>query len=177
MIFREMSLKGAYTIDLEPRGDSRGFFARAFCQREFGELGLETKFVQMNDSFNAKAGVLRGMHFQRAPHEESKLVRCVAGRVFDVVVDLRSESPTQRKWVAVELSAEARNAVFVPAGCAHGFLTLEDASELEYLISTPYEAASAGGVRWDDPALAIEWPFEPVVISERDRSFASLIVD
>lgn len=171
MRFRELAIPGVVEVEIEPAEDERGLFARTFCADEFAAAGIPFTVAQASVSFNAVRGTLRGMHFQRAPHEEAKVVRCTAGRVFDVVVDLRPGSPTLHAWIAVELSAEARNAVYVPAGCAHGFLTLEDACELEYLISTPYVADAAAGVRWDDPTLGIDWPFEPVVISERDRSF------
>ena len=141
---------------------------------ELAERGLDLEVEQASVSFNARRGTLRGLHLQRPPHEEAKLVRCLAGAVFDVVVDLRPGSPTHLSWAGVELSAEQRNAIFVPKGIAHGFLTLVDACELEYLISTPYDADAAAGVRWDDPALDIEWPFAPVVLSERDAGFPDI---
>lgn len=174
MIFNEMPLKGAYTIDLQPRGDQRGFFARAFCQREFGELGLETNFVQMNDSFNAKAGVLRGMHFQRPPFSEVKLVRCIRGALFDFIVDLRPDSPTFKQWSGVELTAENRRMIYVPRGFGHAFVTLKDDTEALYMASAFYDPASEGGVRFNDPDLMINLPIAISEISDKDQSWPDL---
>jgi dTDP-4-dehydrorhamnose 3,5-epimerase len=177
VIFREQPIGGVYVVESDPAADERGFFARTYCRRAFAEQGIPFAIEQASVSFNARRGTLRGMHLQVEPHEEAKLVRCLAGAVFDVVVDLRAGSPTQLQWLGVELSADGRNALYVPAGLAHGFLTLEDACELEYLISTPYEPAAAAGVRWDDPAIGIEWPSAPTVISPRDAAFADLDVE
>ena len=173
MIFAETKLKGAFVIEPERRADERGFFARTWCRDEFAAHGLNPALVQCNISFNKKKGTLRGMHYQIAPHEEAKLVRCTAGAVYDVAVDLRPDSPTHRRWVGVELTSENRRAVFLPRGVAHGFQTLVDRAELLYMIDTAYVPEAAHGVRWDDPAFAIEWP-EPAAgrtMSERDRTF------
>jgi dTDP-4-dehydrorhamnose 3,5-epimerase len=158
MIFHETDIPGAFTIDLERREDERGFFARAWCVEEFAAHGLSTRLAQANLSFNRSAGILRGMHFQRAPHEEAKLVRCTRGAIFDVIVDLRPDSPAYRRWIGVELTAENRRALYVPEGCAHGYQTLADGTEALYLVSEAYAPDSEGGVRWDDPAFGIEWP-------------------
>lgn len=165
-------LPGVFVIDIEPQGDERGFFARTYCHKEFAAQGLCTRWVQCNVSFNTRAGTLRGLHWQAAPHEEIKLVRCTAGAAYDVVVDLRVDSPTYCQWVAVELSATNRRAVYIPAGCAHGFQTLVDNTELFYQMSAFYVPQAARGVRWNDPALAIEWPAcNTRIIAPRDRSF------
>jgi dTDP-4-dehydrorhamnose 3,5-epimerase len=174
VIYAELALPGVFELTQEPVQDTRGWFSRTYDRAELAQHGLEHEVVQASVSFNARRGTLRGLHLQRPPHEEAKLIRCLAGAVFDVAVDLRPGSPTHLSWVGVELSAERRNAIFIPKGLAHGFLTLADACELEYLISTPYTADASAGVRWDDPALAIEWPFEPVVLSERDAGFPDL---
>ena len=174
MIFREQPIAGVFVVEPAPAEDERGLFARTFDRAELADAGLPLVVEQASVSFNTRRGTLRGMHFQAPPHEEAKLVRCVTGSAYDVVVDLRDESPTRLAWLAVDLSAPSRNAVYVPPGCAHGFLTLEDATELEYLISTAYEPTAAAGVRWDDPAIGIEWPFEPLVISARDAAFPNL---
>jgi dTDP-4-dehydrorhamnose 3,5-epimerase len=174
VIVAELVLPGVFELTQEPVHDTRGWFARTYDREELAEHGLELEVAQASLSFNAWRGTLRGLHLQRPPHEEARLVRCLAGVVFDVVVDLRPGSPTHLSWLGVELSAERRNAIFVPKGLAHGFLTLVDACELEYLISTPYDVDTAAGVRWDDPALHIEWPFAPVVLSERDAGFPAL---
>lgn len=169
MIFRELPLAGAWLIDTEPHTDERGFFARAWCRDEFERRGLETDIAQVNLSGNRRRGTLRGMHFQVAPHEEVKVVRVVAGALWDAVVDLRPGSPTFLEHTAVTLSAENRSALYVPRGFAHGFLTLEDDTEVLYQISSPYVPEAARTYRWDDPAFGIPWPFEPAVISDRDR--------
>jgi dTDP-4-dehydrorhamnose 3,5-epimerase len=174
--FDELEIQGVFALELEPVHDERGFFARTYSRAKLAGKGIDFEVAQASISFNAKRGTLRGMHVQTPPHEEAKLVRCLAGSVYDVVVDLRASSATQLRWLAVELSAERRNALYVPGGLAHGFLTLEDGCELEYLISATYEPAAAVGVRWDDPALGIEWPFAPTVISERDAAFPDLDV-
>jgi dTDP-4-dehydrorhamnose 3,5-epimerase len=170
----ELEIPGVYELELEPAHDERGFFARTYSRLELAEAGIELEVAEASVSFNARRGTLRGMHLQVPPYAEAKLVRCLAGSVHDVVVDLRAGSPTQLRSIATELSAERRNALYVPPGFAHGFLTLEDGCELEYLISTTYEPAAAAGVRWDDPAIAIEWPLVPAVISGRDASFPDL---
>jgi dTDP-4-dehydrorhamnose 3,5-epimerase len=174
VIFRQLELPGVYELTQEPVQDERGSFARLYDREELRGHGLELEVAQASVSSNTRRGTLRGLHFQRPPHEEAKLVRCLAGAVFDVVADLRADSPTRLRWVAVELSPEKRNAVFVPPGCAHGFLTLEDRCELEYLISASYDARAADGVRWNDAALGVEWPFDPNVISARDAALPDL---
>lgn len=170
MLFTELAIPGAYAVDPEPRADERGLFARTVCVESFAAVGLDAAFVQSSVSWNARAGTLRGMHWQTAPHGEDKLIRCTAGAVFDVVVDLRVGSPMRGRWAAVELSAENRRAVYVPKGCAHGFLTVADGSELLYQMTVAYAPTAARGLRWDDPDLAIGWPAEPLIVSERDRA-------
>lgn len=169
MRFIETPLRGAYVLEPERQCDERGFFARVWCAEELAAHGLCSAWVQSSISYNEKAGTLRGMHYQAAPHEEAKLVKCAAGAVFDVIVDLRADSPTFREWFAVELTARNNATLYVPAGFAHGFLTLEDGSVLEYHMSEYYHGDSARGVRWDDPAFCIRWPSEPDVISKSDR--------
>ena len=171
MIFRELSVAGAYVLEPERHTDARGYFARTFCVDELAEHGLDPTLAQISTSFNARRGTLRGMHYQRAPHEETKLVRCTRGAIYDVILDLRADSETSGSWVAAELDAENGHLAYVPKGCAHGFLTLADDTEVEYLISTPHAPDAAAGVRWDDPKYGIEWPFEPVVMSDKDRSW------
>ena len=158
----------------EPHEDARGLFARTFDEETFTAAGLETRFPQHSLSWNRKAGTLRGMHWQAAPHREVKVVRCVRGRLWDAIVDLRPDSPTRFEWFGVELSAANRLALYVPKGFAHGFVTLEDDTEVAYLISTPYAPDAARGARWDDPVFGIDWPRAPAVISERDASYPDL---
>lgn len=174
MIFNETELTGAYIIDIEPMKDDRGFFARSWCQKEFEERGLNSNLVQCNISYNEKRGTLRGMHFQLAPFEEEKLVRCVHGSIYDVIVDLREESSTYKQWVGVVLSAENRRSLFVPKGFAHGFLTLSDNAEVFYQMSSEFVAGSDKGLRWDDPAIAISWPNKPQCISVKDQAYKDL---
>jgi len=171
VIFTETRLKGAYIIDIEPIEDKRGFFARSWCHREFDKHGLQADFVQCNISFNSKKGTLRGMHYQSAPREESKLIRCTRGLVYDVILDLRKTSPTFGKWISIELSAENRRMVFIPPGFAHGFQTLEDDTEVFYQISEYYYPECARGVHWGDPKFNIVWPLNNKIISERDAAF------
>jgi dTDP-4-dehydrorhamnose 3,5-epimerase len=175
MRFLPTELPGVFVVEPEPRADDRGLFARTYCRDEFAARGLCIEWVQCSVSFNARAGTLRGMHWQSAPHEEVKLVRCTSGAAFDVVVDMRAGSPTFRKWVAVELTAANRKAVYIPGGCAHGFQTLVDGTELFYQMSAFYAPESARGARWDDPALGIAWPpCDARVIAPRDLSFPGL---
>ncbi len=174
MRFTETKLNGAYIIDLELRSDDRGFFARAFCKDEFANLGLSTDLVQCNLSFNKLAGTLRGMHFQTPPHQETKVVRCTMGSVYDVIVDIRQDSPTYLEWVGVELSAQNHKMIYIPRDFAHGYLTLEDASEVFYYVDAMYEPKSASGLRWDDPALGIKWPAQPVSLSPADEKWELL---
>lgn len=171
MKFSASPLAGVLAVDMERIEDERGFFARTFCSDEFAERGLAASMRQCSVSFNARRGTLRGLHYQAAPHAEEKLVRCTAGAVFDVVVDLRADSPTYRRWHGAELSAANHRALYVPAGCAHGFVTLADDTEVFYMISVPYAPGSARGVRWNDPAFAIQWPVQPLVISDRDAGY------
>ena len=171
MKITETRLKGAYVIEPELIEDERGFFARSWSQRQVEELGLRSSIVESSISFNRTKGTLRGMHYQAAPHAEAKLVRCTAGAIYDCIIDLRPFSPTFKQWVAVELTARNRLVLYVPEEFAHGFLTLEDGSEVFYEMSEFHAPASARGVRWDDPAFKISWP-EPVrVINERDRTY------
>ena len=165
------TLKDAVLIALEPHADERGFFARTYCEKEFAEAGLETRFVQGNMSFNPVKGTLRGMHFQRAPHEEVKVVRCIRGAIYDVIVDLRPASPSYLKWQGFELSAENGLQLYVPRGFAHGFLTLSDGASVAYQVSAFYTPGAEGGVRWNDPRLAIAWPAEVAVISAKDAAW------
>jgi dTDP-4-dehydrorhamnose 3,5-epimerase len=174
MIFKETGLPGAWAIELERIEDSRGFFARTFCAREFGDRGLAARFVQSSVSFNARAGTLRGMHFQLPPHREVKLVRCTAGAVFDAIVDLRNGSPTRLRWFGTELSAGSRRMLYIPEGFAHGFLTLAPDTEVFYEMSEFYAPQAGRGLRWNDPALGIRWPAAPQVIAERDASYPDL---
>ena len=172
MIFRETKLKGAFIIEPERLEDERGFFAHTFCQGEFGTHGLNTRFAQCNISFNKRKGTLRGMHYQVAPYEEAKLVRCTMGAIYDVIIDLRPESLTFKQWMAVELTAENRRMLYIPEGFAHGFQTLEGNTEVFYQMSEFYHPECARGVRWDDPAFGIQWPIkEEMIISSRDLSF------
>ncbi|HVS88083.1 MAG TPA: dTDP-4-dehydrorhamnose 3,5-epimerase [Candidatus Acidoferrum sp.] len=171
MEFLETKLPGVFEVRIEAQSDERGFFARTWCQQEFEARGLSGKLVQCSLSFNRRKGTLRGMHYQVAPHEETKLIRCTQGAIYDVVLDLRRQLPTFKNWVAVVLTSEKRNMVYVPRGCAHGFLTLEDGSEISYQMSEFLHAESALGVRWDDPAFQIAWPAKVEVISERDRTY------
>jgi dTDP-4-dehydrorhamnose 3,5-epimerase len=166
-----LKLDGAFVIELVPASDDRGFFARSWSANEFHNRGLNGELVESSISFNRLRGTIRGLHFQAAPNEEAKVVRCIRGAIFDVIVDLRPSSPTFRKWQSIELSALNRLSVYAPEGCAHGFQSLEDDTEVLYLISTPYAPEAARGVRWDDPTLGIDWPIDHPILSERDRSF------
>ncbi len=171
MKYIETSLPGVYVIEIEPVTDNRGFFARTWCRNEFASRGLESHLAQCSVSFNHNRGTLRGMHYQAHPLEECKLVRCTMGAIYDVVLDLRIESPTYLKWISVELTADNRKMVYVPKGMAHGFQTLVDNSEVFYQITVPYKPDYARGVRWDDPAFSIQWPVPDPIMSERDRSY------
>lgn len=168
MKFTACALPGVFAIDIERIEDGRGFFARSFCAEEFLQRGLAASMNQCSVSFNARCATLRGLHYQAAPHDEEKLVRCTAGAVFDVVVDLRRDSPAYRRWHGEELTAANRRALYVPKGCAHGFVTLTDDTELLYMISVSHAPGFARGLRWNDPAFAIHWPIPPAVISDRD---------
>jgi dTDP-4-dehydrorhamnose 3,5-epimerase len=174
MIFHSTSLRDLILIEIEAQADSRGSFGRTFCRGEFQARGLETDFVQCNSSANVRAGTLRGLHFQAPPHEEVKMVRCVRGRIYDVVVDLRADSPTFLRWQGFELGRGADSILYIPRGFAHGFQTLEDDSEVTYQISTAYAPGFADGVRYDDPLLGIAWPLPVAAISEKDRAWPSI---
>jgi dTDP-4-dehydrorhamnose 3,5-epimerase len=169
--FVATELEGAFLIFNDPRADERGWFARTFDRTAFEAQGLASDFPQHSISFNARRGTLRGMHFQAAPYEECKIIRCTRGSIHDVVIDLRHESSTFGRHVAVELSAAEHLGLYVPKGCAHGFLTLEDESDVLYLISENYHPELARGVRWNDPAFGIRWPMEPILISDRDAAY------
>jgi dTDP-4-dehydrorhamnose 3,5-epimerase len=173
MQFHQTPLAGVWVLELDRLGDERGWFARGFDAEEFAARGMNPAVVQCNTSFNARRGTLRGMHYQADPHGESKLVRCVRGAIFDVALDLREDSPTRLRWHGVELSDENRLALYIPAGLAHGFQSLSENTELLYLMGNPFVAEAARGVRWDDPAFAIEWPDLDVerTISERDATY------
>ncbi len=174
MIFRPTDVAGAFVVDVESIEDERGFFARAWCRREFEAQGLRADLAQCDISWNAVRGTLRGMHYQEGDAAQAKLVRCTAGAVHDVILDVRPESKSYRCWFAIELSVRNRRALYVPEGVAHGFQTLEDASEIFYQMSAFYDPATERGVRWDDPTTGIRWPMQPVRISARDRALPLL---
>ena len=178
MIFKETKLKGARIIELEPSQDERGFFARSFCQKEFEEHGLKTRVAQCNISYNKKRSTLRGMHYQVAPHEETKLVSCVRGAIYDVIIDLRQNSPTYCQWFHVELSAKDYRMLYIPEGFAHGFQTLEDDTVVFYQMFEFFHPECARGVRWDDPAFGVEWPkVSKRIISDKDQSYLYFVKD
>ena len=170
MKFEETKLSGAFVIDLQRMEDSRGFFARAFCRKEFAAHGLNPAVAQCNTSFNREAGTLRGMHYQVEPFREAKLVRCTSGAIHDVIIDLRPASPTYREWAGFELSAENRRTLYVPEGFAHGYLTLAADTEVFYQVSEFYNPGHERGIRWNDPAFAIQWPIAPRIISPKDAN-------
>jgi dTDP-4-dehydrorhamnose 3,5-epimerase len=171
MIFRETKLKGAFVIELERLADGRGFFALSWSADEFARRGLDSDLAECNISMNKQKGTLRGMHYQAPPHGQTKLVRCTMGAIYDVLIDLRSSSPTFKQWVGFELSAINHLMLFIPKGFAHGFQTLEDNSEVFYQMSYPYIHSSGSGVRWNDPAFGIDWPLPVKVINARDNSY------
>lgn len=168
MIFNPQHLKGAYTIDIQPITDSRGFFSRTFCAREFAEQGLVTHFEQANHSATKGKGIIRGMHFQYAPSSEVKLVKCIVGAIFDVIVDVRAGSPTFLQWFGAELSAENKRMMYVPQGFAHGFQSLTDYSEITYMVSQFYNKEKEGGIRYDDSKVDIKWPLPVSLVSDKD---------
>jgi dTDP-4-dehydrorhamnose 3,5-epimerase len=173
--FTQLDLAGAYLIDVEPHADDRGFFARTFCTREFLDHGLDATIVQCSSSFNLRCGTIRGMHYQATPHEEAKVVRCTSGKIFDVIVDLRPGSITYGSWHGVELTSDNHRMLYVPAGFAHGFQTLEDNSEVFYQISVEYVSSASRGIRWNDPSVDIKWPItEGITISERDAALPGI---
>ena len=177
MIFHETPLKGAYTIELEKRGDDRGFFARFFCTEEFSKQGLSHSFAQINNSLTGKKGTLRGMHYQMMPSAEIKIVRCISGALYDVILDLRPDSSTFGQWFGETLSADNRTMMYCPKGFAHGFVTLEDDTEAFYLVSDPYAPELERGIRYNDPKFNIEWPVEPREISDKDSSWPDFDTD
>ena len=174
MDFEATAIEGVHVVRPRKLVDERGFFARVSCEQELADHGLIGRFVQANTGLSTRRGTLRGLHFQRAPHEEAKLVRCTRGRVFDVAVDLRPGSPTYTSWFGLELGADEHTMVYVPPGCAHGYLTLVDASEVHYETSAAYAPDAVAGRRWDDPAFGIDWPAAVEVVSEQDRSWPLL---
>jgi len=169
MIYQPSKLSGAWIIDIEPIEDSRGFFATTWLPDQLRQRGMDTSLAQCNLAFNLKKGTLRGMHFQKAPHGQAKMIRATRGALVDVIIDLREDSPTYCHWDAVELSADNHRMLYIPEGMAHGYITLADNTEAYYHVSGPWVPAAESGVRWDDPAFAIEWPFSPSVISDRDQ--------
>lgn len=171
MKFSLTPLPGAYTIDLDTVEDERGFFARSWCRKEFTDHGLNPDLVQCNISFNTKRGTLRGMHFQSQPFGETKIVRCTQGSIYDVIIDLRPDSPTFKQWYSVELTARNRTMLYIPVDFAHGFQTLEDNTEVMYQMSEYYHPDHAQGVRWNDPVFSIEWPVKNVIVSKRDAEY------
>jgi dTDP-4-dehydrorhamnose 3,5-epimerase len=175
MIFCETRIQGVFILELEKREDERGFFARTWCKREFAEHGLNFDLAQCNVSFNRKRGTLRGMHYQTEPYPEAKLVRCTAGAIYDVVIDLRPESPTFAEWMAVELTANSHRMLYIPKHFAHGFQTLEDNTEVFYQMSEFYAPEYARGIRWDDPAFNIQWPPANRIVSDRDAAYPDFI--
>jgi dTDP-4-dehydrorhamnose 3,5-epimerase len=177
MIFCATRLDDAWLIDIEPREDERGFFARTWCRRELAARGLDPEVAQESLSYNRHCGTIRGLHFQRSPHEETKIVRCTRGAIYDVVVDLRPRSPTYLRWQGFELTAENRRALYVPKGFAHGFQTLAESAEIAYQISAFYVPDSAGGYRYDDATFGIAWPLPVTVIGERDLSWPAFSAD
>ena len=175
MIFRETAFKGAFVIEPEPKQDERGFIARSWCEEEFSSHGLNSTIAQCTISYNKKRGTMRGMHYQAAPHEEVKLVRCTMGAIFDVIIDLRPDSHTYVRHFTVVLSASNRHMLYIPEGMAHGFQTIEDDSEVFYQMSHKYEGGSARGVRWSDPLFGISWPPDNRIISERDQQYPDFV--
>ncbi|MFC5528935.1 dTDP-4-dehydrorhamnose 3,5-epimerase [Cohnella yongneupensis] len=173
MKFEELSIRGAYLIELQPIQDERGFFARSYCNKEFKENGLNPQIVQCNVSYNFHKGTIRGMHYQADPYEETKLVRCIRGAIYDVIIDLRADSESYLQWAAVELTGDLRKMLYIPAGVAHGFQTLQDDTEVFYQMGNYYEPSAARGVRWDDPAFNIKWPLRCTNISEKDAAYGA----
>lgn len=171
MIFSETKLAGAYLIDIEKSEDDRGFFSRLWDKDEFSKKGLDSNYVQISISGNIKKGTIRGMHYQANPYEETKIVRCTRGKIYDVIIDLRRDSKTFKEWFSAELSADNYKMMYVPKGFAHGFQTLEDDSEVTYQISQEYMPEFSKGIKWSDAAINITWPMEPTIISQRDRAF------
>ncbi|URZ15998.1 dTDP-4-dehydrorhamnose 3,5-epimerase [Clostridium felsineum] len=174
MIFKETKLRGVYIIEIEPVEDERGFFARSWCKEELDKYNLDSNLVQCNISFNKKKGTLRGMHFQKKPHEEVKIVRCTKGSIYDVVVDIRKDSETYMKCISVELSDKNRKMIYIPKGFAHGFQTLEDNTEVFYQMSEFYHPECASGIKWDSKNINIQWPIKEKIISVKDKEYNDL---
>lgn len=175
MRFEAAQIEGAYIVTMEPQSDDRGWFARSWCEDEFRALGIDIRAVQTNVSFNRERGTIRGLHWQVAPYEETKLMRCTAGAIFDVIADIRPGSPTEGKWQGIELRAGDQTLVFVPAGCAHGYQALEDATEVSYQVSHAYVAGAEHGIRPDDPFFSIEWPIADAIVSEKDAAWPDFV--
>lgn len=173
MLFIETKLKGAFIVDLIRMEDKRGFFGRSWCNQEFSEHGLNSRLVQCNISFNNKRGTIRGIHYQASPYQEAKLVRCTMGAIYDVIIDLRPNSPTFKNWFAMELTAENRRALYVPEGFGHGFQTLQDNTEVFYQMTEYFHPEAAQGIHWNDPTFSIAWPLEILVISDKDNSYTN----
>jgi dTDP-4-dehydrorhamnose 3,5-epimerase len=171
MRFNATPLAGAYLVEIAKIGDERGFFGRSWCQREMAEHGLDSAIAQINTSFSRHRGTLRGLHFQVAPYQESKLIRCTRGAIFDVIVDLRPHSATRGQWYGAELTADNHLALYSPKGFAQGFITLQDDTEITYIASEPYAPGKDRGVRWDDPQFGIRWPLQPLAMSDKDRQW------
>ncbi len=169
MIFTETKLKGAFILEVKKIEDERGFFGRSWCKKELEDHGLNANVVQANVSYNKVKGTLRGMHFQKPPYQETKLVRCTRGAIYDVIIDLRPDSPTYRQYIGVELTEDNYRMLFVPGDFAHGFITLQDKTEVTYQVTQYYTPGAEGGIRWNDPAFNIRWPIEPVVVSGKDQ--------
>lgn len=170
MKFIKTRIKGVYLIKIEKMADNRGFFSRIFCKEELSKLGIIFDVAQVNLTYNKKKSTLRGLHFQKPPHEEQKIIRCIKGEIFDVVVDLRPESKTYLKWIGMNLSAKNRLGLFIPRGMAHGFITLEDETELIYLMSESYNPASSATLNWNDPRVSVDWPIKATIVSEKDNA-------
>ncbi|MFL5639344.1 MAG: dTDP-4-dehydrorhamnose 3,5-epimerase [Gemmatimonadaceae bacterium] len=175
MIFVPTSLPGAFTVDLDRRQDDRGFFARTWCRREFEQMGLNADLAQCSTSYSHRRGTLRGMHWQAVPYAESKLVRCTRGRIWDVIIDLRPDSPTYTRHFGLELTSDSGRALYIPEGFAHGFVTLEDDSEVSYQMSQFHEPAAARGLRWNDPAFGIDWPVREPILHPRDATYPDFV--
>ncbi|MCB5173558.1 dTDP-4-dehydrorhamnose 3,5-epimerase [Microvirga lenta] len=177
MRFTVTEIPGVVVVELDPHRDERGFFARSFCEEEFAKAGISMRVVQTSISHNPVARTLRGIHFQHPPYEEPKLVQCVRGRLWDVAVDLRANSPTYGRSLGIELAPERECLLYIPPGCGHGFITLEDRTDVLYFMGAAFVPGAGGGILWNDPAFSISWPVEPVVISERDASYPTFNVD
>jgi dTDP-4-dehydrorhamnose 3,5-epimerase len=175
MKFNSTDIDGLYYVDIDRLKDERGFFGRAFCRQEFDEIGLDSEVCQANISYNQRAGTLRGMHYQKPPYQESKFIRCIRGSIYDVVIDLRKNSPTYCHSFGIELNDENRTALFVPKDFAHGFVTLTDDTEVIYMVSQSYVPNAEEGIRWDDPVFAIDWPINPSLVSSKDAQWPDFV--